>query len=177
MNSRSISPTGSKFNRRKTQRASKMNKDMIKLAASIEELTDEQFDEAQQRHNLKYYRSRVKGKTLKNKMKHRDQEEHDTLPSKPYEHEHSDTSLQIESVYPESLVSSSSSSESIPSEELNIISISNDSPKWKLEDDTVYSPKVKFGGGAKANKRHAKKRNTKKRHANKRKSRHSKRRN
>lgn len=145
---------------------------MIKLAASIQELTDEQFDEAQQRHNLKYYRSRVKGKTLKNKMKHHDQEEHDTLPSKPYEHEHehSDTSLQIESVYPESLVSSSS--ESIPSEELNIISISNDSPKWKLEDDTVYSPKVKFGGGAKA-----KKRNTKKRHANKRKSRHSKRRN
>lgn len=156
MNSRFASPSRSKFDRRKTQKASKINKKMIKLDDFINALTDEQFDEAQQRHKLKYYRSRVKGKTLKNKMKHNEEDAYDTLPSKPYEE------ILLPRVSTDSLYSSYESPdyEALASEINNLNIISNDIPKWELEEETVYSPKVKFGG---VKRRNVKKRNTKKR--------------
>ena len=157
MNSRSVSPSWSKFDRRKTQKASKINKKMIKLDEVIKGLTDEQFVDAQQRHNIKYFRSRVKGKTLKNKMKHTEEDDYDTLPSKPYEE------ILLPRVSSESTESLyESPDEALASELNNLNIISNDSPKWKLEEDMVYSPKVRFGGvGIK--RRNVKKRNTKKR--------------
>lgn len=160
MNSRSASPSRSKFDRRKTQKASKITKKMIKLDDFINALTDEQFDEAQERHKLKYFRSRVKGKTLKNKIKHNEEDAYDTLPSKPYEGIRlSRVSSESEPLYPSSY---ESHDEALASELNDLNIISNDSPKWKLEEDIVYSPKVRFGGAG-IKHRNVKKRNTKKR--------------
>jgi hypothetical protein len=133
---------------------------MIKLDDFINALTDEQFDDAQERHKLKYFRSRIKGKTLKNKTKHNEEDAYDTLPSKPYEEIRlSRVSSESEPLYPSSY---ESPDEELASELNDLNIISNDSPKWKLEEETVYSPKVRFGGvGIK--RRNVKKRNTKKR--------------
>lgn len=93
-------------------------------------------------------------------MKHNEEDAYDTLPSKPYEEIRlSRVSSESEPLYPSSY---ESPDEELAAELNDLNIISNDSPKWKLEEETVYSPKVRFGGfGIK--RRNVKKRNTKKR--------------
>lgn len=163
MNSRSLSPSRSKFDRRKTQKASKITKKIIKLDDFINALTDEQFDDAQQRHKLKYFRSRIKGKTFKNRMQPSTEDDYD-LHVYRYDRVPSNSSS-LSRVSTESLdrdsYSDHESRNTDVEDDLHIISNST-TPKWKLEEDIVYSPKVRFGGvGIK--RRNVKKRNTKKR--------------
>ena len=138
-----------------------MTKKLIKLDEFINALSDEQFDDAQQRHSFKYYRTRVKNKTLKNRMKPMTEDDyyymHDRVPS---------NSSSLSRVSTESLerdsYSDRESKHSDVDDDLNILSNST-TPKWKLEEDIVYSPKVRFGGVGGVKRRNVKKRNTKKR--------------